>query len=583
MVPVQSTHFWKRCAAVVVLVWAGLGTAWAADPNAEARQAWQLLDYIAVDYAGAVRDGQVVEPGEYAEMQEFGATVRAKLAALPAQPEQPALLAATDRLNTAIATRAAPEQVAKEAHALADILLKAYRIETTPTAAPDVAKAAPLYAQQCAACHGATGQGDGPAAASLTPRPIAFTDAERAAQRSPLALYQVISQGLDGTAMTGFTHLSDSDRWALAFYVGSLAYDDKTQAHGETLWRDEPKLRDAIPTLEALSRSSEVELAQAIQADSARAITAYLRTHPDAVVAPAHAATGSFAIARQKLADSLEAYRTGDTAQAKALALSSYLDGVEPLEAALASRDRNLMRQIEAAMGELRSRITAQKPASEVSAQATAVTALFDRAEGVLRSAENDATTAFLGSFTILLREGLEALLIVIGMIAFLRKAERRDVLPYVHAGWLSALAAGGLTWGVAALFGVAVLVEVARRAWFGAEPLAPIMAIAAGVALIGNLICFVLLTRFRSEDMNMRSVWLCSRNDLVNNVGVIAAAGLVAWTHSPWPDLVIGALVAVLFLRTAAIVLSGAWQDWHRRDEPVFDDGRESACASRR
>jgi Co/Zn/Cd efflux system component len=136
---------------------------------------------------------------------------------------------------------------------------------------------------------------------------------------------------------------------------------------------------------------------------------------------------------------------------------------------------------------------------------------------------------------------------------------------------------------GIQALFGVAVLVEVARRAWLGAAPVAPIMAVAAGIALVGNLICFGLLTRFRSDDMNMRSVWLCSRNDLVNNVGVIAAAGLVAWFNSPWPDLVIGSLVAVLFLRTAVTVLSGAWIDWNRRDAMVMVEQKESSCTSRR
>ena len=128
----------------------------------------------------------------------------------------------------------------------------------------------------------------------------------------------------------------------------------------------------------------------------------------------------------------------------------------------------------------------------------------------------------------------------------------------------------------------MAVLIEVGSRALFGAEPVAPIMAIAAAVALVGNLICFVLLTRFRSDDMNMRSVWLCSRNDLVNNVGVIVAAGLVAWTHSPWPDLIIGALVALLFLRTAYEVLSGAWKDWQRGD--VADSSTtKRTCASGR
>ena len=142
------------------------------------------------------------------------------------------------------------------------------------------------------------------------------------------------------------------------------------------------------------------------------------------------------------------------------------------------------------------------------------------------------------------------------------------DALVYV----LSLVVVGGtlrqrtkavfLKGGIQMLFGLTVLVEVARRAWFGADPIAPV--------LVGNLICFGLLARFRSDDMNMRSVWLCSRNDLVNNVGVIMAAGLVAWLHSTWPDLVIGTLVAVLFLRTAGTVLSGAWRDWHRDQASV-------------
>ncbi len=114
-----------------------------------------------------------------------------------------------------------------------------------------------------------------------------------------------------------------------------------------------------------------------------------------------------------------------------------------------------------------------------MSAQAEVVTALFDRAEAVLQATHTDPVTAFLGSFTILLREGLEALLIVIGMIAFLRKAERQEVLPYVHAGWVVALLAGAATWavatylvdisganrevteGVSALFATAVLLSV--------------------------------------------------------------------------------------------------------------------------
>ncbi len=80
----------RQSAAALLLMSFSAGAAWAADPQAEARQAWQLLDYIAVDYAGAVRAGQVIEPGEYGEMREFAATVRTKVAGLPATAQQAA-------------------------------------------------------------------------------------------------------------------------------------------------------------------------------------------------------------------------------------------------------------------------------------------------------------------------------------------------------------------------------------------------------------------------------------------------------------------------------------------------------------
>jgi Co/Zn/Cd efflux system component len=108
-------------------------------------------------------------------------------------------------------------------------------------------------------------------------------------------------------------------------------------------------------------------------------------------------------------------------------------------------------------------------------------------------------------------------------------------------------------------LFGLAVLAEVGRKAFLGVTPEAPIMAVAASIALVANLACFFLLTRFRDQDINLRSVWLCSRNDVFSNAGVIAAAGAVAWIGQGWPDLLVGALVAMLFLHTSYDVLRTA------------------------
>jgi high-affinity iron transporter len=414
------------------------------------RQMWQLLDYVAVDYGGAVQAGRVVSEAEYAEMREFAGAVRTQLALLPPTPGQSALMTQADQLVAAVAATADAKQVANLAHRLADGLLASYPVAVVPATPPDPARASPLYAAQCAACHGPGGQGDGPAAAGLEPPPIAFTDAARAAQRSPLALYEAISQGVQGTAMAGFSSLPEADRWDLAFYVGSLSHSPQARFEGETLWRAAPIWRQRIPTLEALTRTSEADLVAAGgEVDQARRIIAYLRAQPQqAVQSLASGPTPKpFALARQRMAESLRAYEDGDVVQAKTAALSAYLDGVEPIEPALATRDNALMRELETAMAHYRDAISRGAPANDASAQ---VGALLDRAETVLQDTHTDTTTAFLGSFTILLREGVEALLIVIGMIAFLRKAERREVLPYVHAGWISALLAGGVTWAIA-------------------------------------------------------------------------------------------------------------------------------------
>ena len=79
-------------------------------------------------------------------------------------------------------------------------------------------------------------------------------------------------------------------------------------------------------------------------------------------------------------------------------------------------------------------------------------------------------------------------------------------------------------------------------------------------LALVGNGACFALLYRHRGDNLNLRSTWLCSRNDLIANVAVLASAALVAVTTSPWPDALVGAGLAALWLRTSQRVLREAW-----------------------
>ena len=104
--------------------------------------------------------------------------------------------------------------------------------------------------------------------------------------------------------------------------------------------------------------------------------------------------------------------------------------------------------------------------------------------------------------------------------------------------------------------FGVGVAIDITAKIQSGIPPSSTLMLVFGGIALAANLTCLRLLWRFRQQDVNMASTFECSRNDVISNVGVLAAAGGVALTASPWPDIIIGALIAVLFLRSALHVI---------------------------
>jgi Co/Zn/Cd efflux system component len=104
--------------------------------------------------------------------------------------------------------------------------------------------------------------------------------------------------------------------------------------------------------------------------------------------------------------------------------------------------------------------------------------------------------------------------------------------------------------------FGAGVAIETLHKLVSGVPPDAAIMGLAGAAALGANALCFALLYRHRSDGLNMRSTWLCSRNDIVGNLAVLAAGATVASVGSVWPDVLVGAGVSLLFLRTAALVL---------------------------
>lgn len=418
-----------------------------ADNASTVPTAWRLLDYIAVDYRNAVQDRTIINQSEFDEMVEFSSTAKASIEGLPATAGSDELKQRAASLQQSIQAKEPSEQIAAQARALGALLVQHYPIPLMPTTPPQYERGEALYAQLCASCHGADGAGNGPAGQGMDPAPIDFTDRERANERSIFALYQVITQGLDGTSMVSFASLPVEDRWALATYVGAIAFPESEAKVGSELLRRNDAIRVGF-TQERYVSTTPAALSHELGAANAQSIVAYLRRHPEAV--NTQNGGSSLTVARDLLKQSMSAYRVNDAARAKELALAAYLDGFEPVEPLLAARDKPLMVKIETAMARVRGGIADRVSPEDLQVQINALDSLFSDAESVLAQKQTSSTSNFVAAFTILLREGLEALLIVVAIISLLRKAERTEMLPWVHSGWVSALLIGAATWVLA-------------------------------------------------------------------------------------------------------------------------------------
>jgi high-affinity iron transporter len=401
---------------------------------ADTQQLLQLIDYVGVDYAVAIDQGEVINQGEYEEMQDFAAGIVQQVGALPEQTIKAELIKQAGLLSQVIMEKRPAEDIRQLTVQMQRQITTAYKVVVVPRKQPDLLKAQRQYQQLCASCHGVGGGGDGPAAVGMEPEPINFKDVERYQQRSVFGLYSTITQGVADTAMPAYGHLSEEERWSLAFYLGGMASQSKVvDVTGS-------------PLLE-LKTMTTTTPAQAQQLDTEKGadIMAYLRHHPELF----YGKKSNLSFTKQKLLDALAAYKNGDIEMAYQAAVEAYLEGFELEEQNIKALDKALMLEIEAAMTGLRNKIRLNESAELIENEILLINQKLTLAEQLLSDTSLSGMTAFSSAFFILLREGLEALLIVAALIAFLIRTERRDGLRYIHIGWISALIMGVITWWV--------------------------------------------------------------------------------------------------------------------------------------
>jgi len=411
----------------------------------EAQTILHILDYLSVDYGGSVLLGKVLNEGEYKEQVEFAEQSVKLLSGLPQHPLQADLVKDARVLARNVNGKAPAEQVSASAQQLRRKIITAYRVTVSPRKVPDTQRAAVLYRQLCAKCHGAAGHGDGPMGKTLNPKPANFHDAARMGQRSVYGLYNTVYLGVAGTGMAGYPQLSEDERWSLAFFVSNLRTPVERLELGRKLW-EKRDFHGAVPNLATLATLTTNEVV-INHGDNTRAVFAYLRAEPQALMATRHA---TLIFATEQLDHALDSYRAGDLAKAQRFAIAAYLEGFEPMEISLDNLDAQLRLDIEREMMTVRQLINDGAPAESLAAKIEQAKALLSQAEELLREGKLSIAGAFASSLFVLLREGLEAILVLAAVMAFVVKSGQRNALPYIHAGWSGALLMGALTWAAA-------------------------------------------------------------------------------------------------------------------------------------
>ncbi len=439
-------------ACVLLCLAATASSAWAKD---EEKKIGALVDYIGGDYKNAVRSGKVINQDEYKEMKEFSQRTLEVLDQLKAieKEDKASIEPSLKKLAARIEQKEDEKAVVGLTQEIRNRLTTTYKIIPYPKTIPSFQAGSIVFTQNCAECHGPQGRGNGPSRQTMNPReppPANFTDPETMTRLSPFKAFNTASFGVEGTAMPDFSALSEDERWQAAFFVFSLRFDAETAKEGKKLVT-RSKIPPDLTSAATLSTATDEELNDRLRRyfpskDDAFKVLAYLRRGilEENVGDPLIAS-------RNSLREAMALYTKGENERAYQKSVDAYLDGFELAEPALFARDLSFGRSLEARFTSFRNAIKRGDDVAKVQNLYEQIDSGLGKASNLMqRKDELPGGYVFLNATLIILREGLEAALILAAILALLRVIGAHEALRYVHLGWVLALIAGLLTWVLA-------------------------------------------------------------------------------------------------------------------------------------
>ena len=391
----------------------------------------------AQEYRNGVQGGRVVAQAEVGEARLFLVEARQSAALLPADTGTQTIRE-IDGLIKLVDATAAPDTLDARVRGFTSALSARLGVvlDEIPAQVPSLARGAEIYRGSCSSCHGNLGRGDGPAGAGLEPKPANLADAAALRNASPLDFYRRVTIGVVGTAMPAFeTRLSADDRWAVAAYATLLRLPPP---RGEV-----PTSLRAFGTTARLSDSGvAAALGAAGSADASPAAVAAVRSLQETVDAAATARV--FDRVRAQLDSACALARAGKGEVASAAAFDAYMT-FEQVERSVRAKNADLASSLETRFAALRTRAAGGATSAELDGLRSGLGADLENAERVLGETLSPLNL-FVQSFVILVREGLEAILVLGALITFLVRTGAASRKRDIHVGVGAAVAASLLT-----------------------------------------------------------------------------------------------------------------------------------------
>ena len=477
-----------KTALLHVVVAAAFTVSFVKNVEGQERPAKRVADIVGVALAeydkGVDASGRLVSQLEYDEAVSFLGTARDAARRLSGTGADSARMA-LDSISAGVARRSPPRTLDK----WRDVFLSALGADAAldmPTKPVDLAAGERLYGQHCASCHGVRGLGDGPAGKGLNPPPPALGSAEVMRDVTPALMYRIVSVGIEGTAMPGWSsQLTPDERWSIVSWLNGLRVPDSgTMAMGEGVWLQRCASCHGVggasngPMSASLSKTprelssfgwqaerSDLQIATAIRngilgtaMPAARDLTtaeldglvAWVRTlslddAPGARVAGGGASDPDSTVRRvmHHLQSAMSSAQANRREEADDHAFDAYI-AFEPLETPARARSPGTVAALERHFADFKGFIAAR----DFRSAERSMNAIEAGLPGVkeLLGPPASGWGAFLQSLLIILREGFEAILVIGAVVAFLIKTGHRERLRSIWVGVLLALGASAAT-----------------------------------------------------------------------------------------------------------------------------------------